>query len=154
MRCNNCKAYIPYDSKKSECPACGIKIKRKPFLEDLINMTAESAADRNFLFWSFFSLIAWVIAGAVEFGTGGGALFEYFEDNIFHSLILFVFWGIVIEQIAKINAQIRLASKTVILKERRNLRIFRMGSNLSLIAGIALRKYLGFQRIYVVLQHK
>ena len=138
MRCSNCKAYLPYDSKKKECPSCGTKIKRKPFFEDMANMTAEMAADKNFIFWGFVSLIVWVIVGAVEFGMGGGVLFDYFESNIFYTLILAVYWGFVIDLIAKINAQIRLASKTVILKERRNLRNFRLGTNLSLISGLLL----------------
>lgn len=138
MRCQNCKAYIPYDSKKKECPACGEEIQKKPFFEDLFNMTAEMAADRNFLFWGMVSLAAWVIAGAIEFGLGGGQLFDYFEGNIFHSLVLFLFWGCGVDILAKVNAQIRLASRTLILKERRNLRIFRMGTNLSLIAGLGI----------------
>jgi len=138
MRCSNCKAYLPYDSKKKECPSCGTKIKKKPFFEDMANMTAEVAADKNFIFWGFVSLIIWIIVGAVDFGMGGGVLFDYFEANIFYTLVLSLYWGFIIDLVAKINAQIRLASKTVILKERRNLRMFRLGTNLSLISGLLL----------------
>ena len=138
MRCSNCKAYIPYDSKKKECPSCGTAIKRKPFFEDMANMTAEMAAEKNFIFWGFVSLIIWIIVGAVDFGMGGGALFDYFEANIFYTLVLSVYWGFIIDLVVKINAQIRLASKTVILKERRSLRVFRFGTNLSLMFGLLL----------------
>ncbi len=138
MRCSNCKAYLPYDTKQKVCPACGEPIKKKPFLEDVINMSAEIAAERNFLFWGMVILILWVVVGIVEFSLSSGKLFKYFEDNIFYSLIIFLYWGFVIEIIAKVNAQIRLASRTVILKERRSLRIFRLGTNISFLLGLAL----------------
>jgi hypothetical protein len=138
MRCTSCKAYVPFDSKLKKCPACGTPIDKKPFMEDIYNMIAEFCEDKNFIFWAIFALVFWAVIGGVEFGLGGGRLLDYFESNIFHSLVLFIFWGFAIEQIAKTNAQIRLASRTVILKERRNLRIFRIGSNLSIIAGLGL----------------
>jgi hypothetical protein len=52
--------------------------------------------------------------------------------------LLFIYWGFIVELIAKANAQIRIASKTVILKERRSLRIFRFGTNMALLVGLLL----------------
>ncbi len=138
MRCPECKAYVPYDSKLKKCVACGAEIKRKPFLEDLLNMTAEFAAEKNFIFWGLFAVIFGMIVGAVEFALGGGSLLDYYEDNIFYSLVIFIYWGTIIELIVKANAQIRLASRTVIIKERRILRIFRLGTNLSVLAGLGI----------------
>lgn len=138
MRCPICKAYVPFDSKLKKCVACGAPLVKKPVMEDTLNMTAELAADKNFIFWGFFTLILGAIVGAVEFALGGGALFDYFEGHIFHSLILFMYWGFVVELVVKTNAQIRLASKTVIIKERRILRIFRLGTNLAFLGGILL----------------
>jgi|GEM_PF-1634766 len=138
MRCDKCKAYLPFDTKQKNCPACGEPIKGKPIFEDMFNLMAEFAADRNFVYWAFVSLIFWAVVGVAEFALSEGLLFAYFEKNIFHSLVLFVFWGFVVEVIAKINAQIRIASRTLILKERRNLRIFRIGTNLSLLFGLLL----------------
>ncbi|NQS97079.1 MAG: hypothetical protein HQ591_01355 [candidate division Zixibacteria bacterium] len=138
MRCSKCKAYIAFDSKLKECPACGSPIDRKPYFEDMLNMLAELAADKNFIFWGIMNLIFWAAVGGVEFALGGGQLLNYFEQNLFYSLILFVFWGFIVELIVKANAQIRIASKTVILKERRSLRMFRLGTNLSLLGGLAL----------------
>ena len=138
MRCPNCKAYVPFDSKVKKCPACNAPINRKPYFEDMLNMTAELSADKNFIFWSISILIFWAVVGAVEFIFGKGQLLAYFEEHIFHSLVLFVFWGFAVEHIIKANAQIRIASKTVILKERRSLRVFRFGTNISLVGGLIL----------------
>jgi hypothetical protein len=138
MRCPECKAYLPYDSKLKKCAACGTPITKKPFFEDMLNMTAELAADKNFIFWGISALFFWVIIGAIEFASGGGDLYSYFEGHIIHSLILFLFWGFIVELIAKANAQIRIASKTVILKERIVLRFFRLGTNFSFLIGLAL----------------
>lgn len=138
MRCPVCKAFVPFDSKLKKCAACGAPIEKKPFFEDFLNMIAEFSAEKNFIFWGFSAVIAGMIIGAVDFGLGGGDLLDYYEDNIFNSLVIFIYWGIIIELIVKINAQIRITAKTVILKERRILRVFRIGTNLSWLTGIAV----------------
>ena len=138
MRCPHCKAYVPFDSKLKACAACGTEIIKKPFLEDILNMFAELAADKNFIFWGFAAMIMSLIAGGIEFAVGKGDLLGFFEGKVFYSMLLFIFWGFIIDLVVKANAQIRIASKTLILKERRILRIFRLGTNLSFIAGILL----------------
>jgi len=136
MRCPVCKAYVPYDSKLKKCPACDAAIEKKPFLEDFFNMVAEFSAEKNFIFWGFAALVAGMLIGAVEFALGHGRLLDYYEGNLFHSIIIFLYWGIVLELVVKANAHIRLAAKTVIIKERRVLRVFRIGTNLAFLAGI------------------
>ena len=138
MRCPNCKAFVPFDSRLKKCAACGAAIEKKPLLEDTLNMLAEFAEDKNFIFWGFFMVILGLIIGGLEFTLGNGQLFYYYEEHLMHSLILFMFWGIWIEHVAKSNAQIRLQSRTLILRERKLVKNFRRGTNLSLLAGLGI----------------
>lgn len=149
MRCPHCKAYVPFDSKLKKCAACGSIIERKPVMEDVLNMFAELAAEKNFIFWGFSAMIAGLIIGGIEFAVGKGDLLSFFEGKIFYSIIIFIYWGFIVDLMVKANAQIRIASKTLILKERRILRIFRMGTNLSLVTGILLSiVWIGPDRIF------
>ncbi|MBL7192181.1 hypothetical protein ISS30_10870 [bacterium] len=138
MRCPNCKAYLPFDSKEKKCSACGTVIKKKPFFEDMLNMSAELSADKSFLFWSIVVMVVVCILGAAEFLLSKGLLLDYLEKHIMHSLLLFLFWGMIIEKQVKINVSIRLASRTVIVRERRILRLYRLWSNITFLGGIAL----------------
>lgn len=138
MRCPNCKAYVPFETREKKCAACGATLKKKPFFEDMLNMTVELTSDKNFIFWGFVTLIVVCVIGALEFIWSEGGLFNYFEKHIMHSLLLFLFWGTAVENLVKINANIRLASRTVIIKERRVLRVYRIWSNIAFFAGILL----------------
>ena len=139
MRCPRCGGWMKtVVFKPARCPACGKMVKVIPTLSDIREFWSQFFQGRGVAFWTFISAAFLTTVGMIEISFGEGLMINYLVDHWFISLIFAIFLGAVLDIVARTNVEIRDMASTVTGRLPRALRIWRRGTNISLIIGMVL----------------
>ncbi|MCX7836112.1 MAG: hypothetical protein N2450_08620 [bacterium] len=139
MRCPKCKGSVPNRLTVITCPSCGAPVRRIPITKD-IPFAIQVMAERNgWIFWGLLSIPFWIFFAMFELVFGTGDMAKLFDDHLFTFLIHAFFSGLIMDILMKTNAYVmRISEKATLKRAPRQLRQFRLGTNLSLLIAIFL----------------
>lgn len=139
MRCPRCGGWMKtVILKPGRCPACGKVVKIIPTMSDLREFWSQFFQGRGVAFWSFMSIFILVTIGMIELSVSDGMMINYLLNHWFIGLVTAVFLGAVLDLVARTNVEIRDMASTITGRLPRPLRIWRRGTNITLLIGIVL----------------